>query len=504
MGIISRFIDAIRIEQGTTALVAARAEAAAAEVRSLSPRARADRSARDGWVSTSGGTTLGTIPRNASAYRKAARLMVDEVPHAAKAVAALVDYGVGFGIRPASASGSKQADRARNVAWIDWAETSECDWEGRSDFYGLQALARYLVARDGECLARLRYVASSATLPLRVQILSCDHLDGAVDKSLPDGGAIVGGVEFDSEGRRVAYHLLKGGVGLNYKNESVRIPAAEVVHLFRVQTPGQARGVTELSAALDTLRDHADGQEAWLVANRIAACFQGAIELSQESGPTPFEPAEPAAEGEDPRPSEMSPGTWIYLRPGEKPHALNPPPVNGQEAFQRLALLSAAAALGVPYHIISADVSQANYSSLRAAMLDFGKRLEADQWRLMIPGLCVPIWREFCRAGVVAGLWRPAKATATWHPPKLPMVDPQKDVAATREAVRSGLMTWPQAVAEQGYDPEAQLAAIKEFNAQADAAGVVLDSDPRKTSQQGQTQKPGADGAASLPTNTGA
>jgi capsid protein len=43
-------------------------------------------------------------------------------------------------------------------------------------------------------------------------------------------------------------------------------------------------------------------------------------------------------------------------------------------------------------------------------------------------------------------------------------------------------------IRERGYEPEERLAEIELWNEKLDKAGVVLDSDPRQTSQQGQEQ----------------
>jgi capsid protein len=50
-------------------------------------------------------------------------------------------------------------------------------------------------------------------------------------------------------------------------------------------------------------------------------------------------------------------------------------------------------------------------------------------------------------------------------------------------------MTLPEAIREQGQDPDAHLAEIAEANAKLDELKIVLDSDPRRTSAGGQGQQ---------------
>ena len=52
-------------------------------------------------------------------------------------------------------------------------------------------------------------------------------------------------------------------------------------------------------------------------------------------------------------------------------------------------------------------------------------------------------------------------------------------------SVRAGLMTLKEAIARQGYDPAQVLAEIGSTNAEFDALGIVLDTDPRKATKTG-------------------
>jgi capsid protein len=77
-----------------------------------------------------------------------------------------------------------------------------------------------------------------------------------------------------------------------------------------------------------------------------------------------------------------------------------------------------------------------------------------------------------------------------WTAPAAPMIDPEKEGLAYQRNVRIGAITWPEMVRERGYNPTRQLREIADWNKKFDAARVTLDSDPRKTSQQGQASQP--------------
>jgi hypothetical protein len=69
--------------------------------------------------------------------------------------------------------------------------------------------------------------------------------------------------------------------------------------------------------------------------------------------------------------------------------------------------------------------------------------------------------------------------------------------------MRNGLVTWPEAVRERGYNPTRQLREIEAWNTKFDGAGVKLDCDPRHMSAQGQATTNGVKTAAAAATVNG-
>jgi capsid protein len=139
---------------------------------------------------------------------------------------------------------------------------------------------------------------------------------------------------------------------------------------------------------------------------------------------------------------------------------------------------------------MTGDLTQANYSSLRAGRLAFKRRLEQMQWLVLIPRFCEPIKDAFVRAAQVAGLL-PLRADGwpvEWGPPRFEMVDPYKDAMALQLMMRLGLKTWGQAAAEEGWDPRAQASELAEWNEEFDRLGLILDGDPRRTAGSGSAQ----------------
>ena len=149
-----------------------------------------------------------------------------------------------------------------------------------------------------------------------------------------------------------------------------------------------------------------------------------------------------------------------------------------------------ATGLQLTYEQLTGDLSRVNYSSYRAGLLSFRNGIEGFRWLHFIPMFCAPVWERFLTVAYAAGaIPEPGPLRAEWTPPGFGSVDPYKDSVATLNRIRAGTLTLRQAIAEQGYDPDAQLDQIAEINKLLDDRGIVLDCDPRRVTQSGAQQR---------------
>ena len=109
--------------------------------------------------------------------------------------------------------------------------------------------------------------------------------------------------------------------------------------------------------------------------------------------------------------------------------------------------------------------------------------------------LCEVWWRWFLESAWTAGLIEVEDVPAEWQPPAFESVNPYQDAQTDLLEVRAGFASLKQKVAQRGYAYSTVLAEQAEALAEADAAQLVLDSDPRKTSRAGLTQarQPGSE-----------
>lgn len=389
---------------------------------------------------------------------------------------------VGRGIVPKPIGDGGQ--RALDL-WKGWAGTTECESEGRHTFYGIQQLAMKSTFVDGEILLRRRprLVKDGLTLPLQIQILEADFLDTAQNNftSLA-GGPLIQGIEFDKLGRRAAYWLFAQhpGSGRSF-TPSTRVSAEDVIHHYYTERPGQSRGISWLAQSILSMKDLDEYEDAELMKQKIAACFAAFVTDNDGFGTNIGKKDE-----EDPLVDELEPGMIHQLAPGKEITSLSPPTLTS-DALPTRTLRKVAAGLNVTYEELTGDFSQVNYSSARMARLAHWAQVADWQENMLIPILCDRVWQWAMEAAVEVGELDVAP-TARWTCPPMPMLEPDKEGLAIQRLVRTGALTISGMIREQGHDPDEHLAEYAADMAKLDAAGIVLDTDARKTTAQGLEQ----------------
>ena len=432
-----------------------------------------------------------------SELRTKSRDLVRRNAWANAALEGFVANAIGTGIKPQSMLvDPTQRERIQSL-WRDWCE--EADAASLTDFYGLQAMACRAMLEGGECLVRLRprREEDGLVVPLQIQLLEPEHLPVSMNTDLPSDNVVRAGIEFDKLGRRAAYHLYRshpedgalapmsshgGGFG---GIDTVRVDAAEIIHLFRPLRPGQIRGEPWLSRALVKLNELDQYDDAELVRKKTAAMFAGFItRLSPEDNLM----GEGNSDQNGVALAGLEPGTLQILEPGEDVKFSQPADVGASYGeFLRMQFRAVAAAMGVTYEQLTGDLTQVNYSSIRAGLLEFRRRCEAIQHGVIVHQLCRPIWSAWMEQAVLSGALKLPGYTkrrreylaCKWIPQGWQWVDPQKEFNAMLTAIRAGLLSRSEAISSFGYDAEDIDREIAADNARADALGLVFESDPR-------------------------
>jgi len=384
-------------------------------------------------------------------------------------VDSLVVGAVGAGIKPQFRAADADLKQRVQAEWLAW--TDQADFAGRFDFYGLQQAALKALLIDGECF--LRFVLDPAQrVPLQLQLLPSEFLDATRidDRTL-------NGIEYDAAGHRAAYWLYRRHPAEAPDTQSVRVPAEQVIHLYVPVQPGVERGVTWLAPIMTGLHEMRQFEEAAVVRARVAAILAGFVHTPDGLGPLQPDGGLP----------QLEPGSVVKLSPGEDIQFNEVPDFPNYEQFVRGQLRAITAALNIPYEIAGNDVSAVTYASGRHALLEYQRHLESLQHHVLVFQLCRPVWAAWTRAAMAAGVLPEGDySTVRWIAPRLQMLDSRMEVQSIIQQIRGGLLSRSEAVSAMGRDVEQIDAEIAQDNARADELGLVLDSDPRQRTQQGQ------------------
>jgi lambda family phage portal protein len=479
IGIIDRIVSAFAPEAGLRRTRARlQADAATRNFTALyDGAARTHRTAGRRISSTSADReTAGAIRR----LRDVARDLVRNNAYAARAVQVISANMVGAGIIPSVQCESAPLKRRVQALVRQHLETTAVDADGRNNIYGLQALVARTVAESGEALLlRIRTPASRRLpVPLQVRVLEPDYLDSTKDQPIAGGGRVSQGVEYDRHGTRVAYWLFDAHPGdtTSWQREtSRRIPADDVAHIYRLDRPGQSRGVTWLAPVLMPIWDLGEYEDAELVRQRVAACF-AAFVMGEDQSSTLASANGASMQG---LPVDaLEPGTIQSLPNGTDIKFSSPPLTAGYPEYLRSKQRSIAIGLNVPYEALTGDLERTNFSSGRMGWLEFSRAIDQWRWHMLIPQMCDPICGWFREAAAI-GLNGRTDYTFSHTPPRREMIDPTKEIPAARDAVRAGFSSRSEEVRKLGYDPETVEQEIAAENARADGLAQKFDSDGR-------------------------
>lgn len=441
------------------------------------------------------------LSANIDKLRNRSRELVRNSSYAKRAKTIVVNNVIGSGIgmqgqvRPQyRARLDDTVNGAIEEAWAEWCRAEQCHTAGRMHFADLERLVMGEVFEAGEVLVRKHYRAvGGSKVPLALEVIESERLAG--DFTYPptvDPKFYRMGIEHDADWRPVAYWIRErhpGDIrpfGSQPNDVLVRVPAHDIMHLMISDRSPQTRGVPWLHTAMRRMNDMDGYTEAEIVAARAGAMYLGFITKPDENLDLPG-----ADDLQGQTQIDLEPGLMQRLAPGEEVSFNNPQRPNAAlDPFLRYLLREVAAGVGVSYESLSRDYSQSNYSSSRLALLD-----DRDLWKTLqawfIRSFREPLHREWLQAAVFSRSitaisveefsTRPAKFAAVKFKPRgWSWVDPTKEVEAYKEAIKAGLTTRTDVIAQtaSGLDIEDVDATREEELDAAKARGLVFDTDP--------------------------
>lgn len=434
---------------------------------------------------------------------------------ASGAVTRILDNAIGANLRPISKpdwrwlqalTGNRGFDhvwareygREVDAHWRMWADDPGryCDTTRNQTFSQMAHTAFRHGLVDGDALAQVKYLKNRigtgrARYGTAVYLIDPDRLSNP--QEVWDKNIMRGGVEIDSEGAAVAYHIRKAHQGDWFAGADAmsweRIPRETawgrpmIVHYFEGQRAGQHRGgagiFTPILQRLKMLIKY-DGTE--LDAAIVNAIFAAYIESPMD--PQLVKEAMGAGEGVDEDFSLngyqqdrmawgrenglMMGGVKIpHMYPGEAIRTVSAQrPSSNFAPFENAMLRNIASGLGLSAQQVSNDWSDVNYSSARSAALEAGKTMDRRQ-RDFFVGFTSPIRTALLEemteveplpmpGGVVPEFieCRGAYARCVWVGPPKGWVNPIDERAGAILGMDAGMSTLEQECLAQGTDFE--------------------------------------------------
>lgn len=437
--------------------------------------------------------------------RARSRELVRNDPQIDGGLDTLVSNLVGSGITPRWQISDPDVKAAIQQLWNDWVHDSDAD--GLLDFYGQQALVARSVIESGEIFVRFRprYMNDPYPVPLQLQLLESDHVDSTYNTVAPNGNEIRMGIEFNKIGQRTAYWMFQDHPGeqfitqQNY-GERKRIPASQVLHVFKPLRPGQQRGRPWASSIIALAHEVNDYDDAEVVRKKSAAMFGGFITKPPEDEDAPSPIGKYASDdSEGNTVVALEPGTFPELPPGYEVNFSQPADVGGNyETFVKRQDRRVARGFGgLTYEKLTGDLADINYSSIRAGNLEFQRQCKQFIFNVLAHQLCRPVSKYWLNQAFLASaldlpdyLKTPRKYwNIKWTIDGWPWVDPEKELKGSKGLVRAGFSSRSKEVGERGEDAEEIDRENQADNQRADNLGLVYDSDGRKTDAAGKEKE---------------
>ena len=458
------------------------------------------------------------IDANLTTLRNRAADQATNTPLGSAAIVTSTMHAVGAGLRlfpripykllGLTADEARDWERNTTREFRLWAESKECDWRRRNNFYDLQNIAYATYLTDGDSFALFRRTNPSYAMPytLRIQLLEANRVSNplgpmatysevnawGIEQLNPDNGNhIVNGVEVTPDGRLEAYWVSNKVPGdlvdLGGATTWTRIKAfgsvtgmpnmLQVCHDTRAE---QYRGVPYLAPVLEQLKQIGRYCNAELTAAIIRSFLSIFFTNTQASNsldnilPSAYGAPDDDHTGEpvvDAAQYKLGPGQLNSLPKGVDVKTVDSS--NAQIAYDSYMThleKSVAASLNIPYEVLLKCFSS-SYSASRGSLLQAQDEFKTRR-RWFAADFCQPIYEQWLMEAVATGriecpgfftdpVKRRAWCSADWFGPTMSILDPIKDVNGAALRVKYGLTTREREAAEMtGSDLEENLEQI--------------------------------------------
>lgn len=268
----------------------------------------------------------------------------------------------------------------------------------------------------------------------------------------------VDGIDFDSFGNPTKYWLLDSHPGdlMHFSTSAKDIPAESVIHWFKADRPGQARGIPEITPALPLFAQLRRYTLAVLSAAEWAASMNGLV-----STDSPYDPNDPDAQAW--QRLEFERNALMTLPGGMKVAQLKAEQPTGTYAeFKNQLINEIARCLEVPFNVAAGNSAGYNYASGRLDFQMFFKAIRVEQCQLaaVVLDRIFAAWLDealLIPGYLPAGITPIDAGSHLWFFDGNEHVDPSKEATAQEVRLRNNTTTLAYEYARQGKDWETEL-----------------------------------------------
>lgn len=402
-------------------------------------------------------------PQVRQIVRNRARYETSNNSYAAGMLLTLANDMVGTGPRLGlNIAGKPQLNKAIEREFKAWAREVKLAHKLRT-----MRIAR---AKDGEAFALLTTNRKLRTpVKLDIKLIEADQVTSPyLDIADP---LATDGIRYDEYGNPTEYDILP-----NHPGDNIALPnwqpvphdAANVIHWFREDRPGQLRGISELLPALPLFAQLRRYTLAVISAAESAANVSGVLESTDASGSE--EEADPFVEIDIPRRSLLTTPAGMKLSQLKAEQ-----PVTQYGDFKNQIINEIARCLNMPFNVAAGNSAGYNYSSGRLDHQIYFRSIGIDQADCEATVLDRIFFAWLAEARLITGMLPEVisepdhliEHSWAWDPAE--DLDPVKTAQARLLKLASGLTSFQREFAADGFDWET------EMTDQAKALGVTLD-----------------------------
>lgn len=404
------------------------------------------------WLLLGNSKSTPDEPRRAE-LRTRARLLVHANPYARNLLRLLEVYvaGPGLILNAVGHRPSVEASLLRhcNRLWTQFLQAN------RRHFSFRETARR--TWRDGECFVRFY---PQPQWPPTVRYIDPEEIGPTSDGAADNQGVLTDAHDVETA---VAYQRIDPATGTPIEV----IPAEELLHLKVGVDSNEPRGLTIFAPVLESL----SAFDKWLEIELQARKLQASIVLWRKVQGSPAQTAALADAvstgsasdaGGSVRRERYRPGTILTTSHHTDLEFLSPQTNFGDAVpLGRLMLLGIAAGAGVPEFMLTADASNASYSSTMVAEGAAVKLFESEQ-RFLAEEL-EPLWRWVMAEGAREGLLPDDvldHMQPQWSFPSLVNRDRAKDRETDATLIQAGVLSRAEVSRRDGVDPDTMRAEL--------------------------------------------